>query len=169
MAFDWKKVGQKVADVAPMLGTALGGPAGAALGAIVASTLGTANNPDEVLAKLQADPDALLRIKELEQQERDSIRSHTLAMAQAELADQQQARQVHKDHWMPAALTIALAVMISLISTGLFFVIVPESSKEVLFLIVGQLLGAFSTGVAFWLGSSRSSMDKNRLIGGLTR
>ena len=169
MGIDWKKVGRQIADAAPMLGTALGGPAGAAIGAIVASTLGTANDPAEVMAKLQADPQSLMRLKELEQQERDSIRAHTLAMAQAELADQQQARAVHKDHWMPSALTIGLAAMVSLVTAGLFFVAVPDSSKEVLFLIVGQLLGAFGTGVAFWLGSSRSSADKNKLLGSFTK
>ena len=50
---DWAAIGRKVADAAPLLGTALGGPAGAALGALVASTLGTASNPAEVMKKLQ--------------------------------------------------------------------------------------------------------------------
>ena len=38
---DWKALGRKVANFAPVLGTALGGPAGGAIGAIVAQTLGT--------------------------------------------------------------------------------------------------------------------------------
>lgn len=169
MALDWKKVGRQIADAAPMLGTALGGPAGAAIGAIVASTLGTANDPGEVMAKLQTDPSALIRLKELEHQERDSIRAHTLALAQAELADQQQARAVHKDHWMPSALTIGLAAMVTLVTAALIFFPIPDSSKEVLFLIVGQLLGAFGTGVAFWLGSSRSSSEKNKILEAATK
>jgi hypothetical protein len=169
MAFDWKAVGRRVADAAPMLGTALGGPAGAAIGAIVASTLGTANNPEEVMARLQADPEALMRLKELEQLEQDSIRQHTLAMAQAELADQQQARAVHKEHWMPSVLTLGLAAMVSLIVLGLMFVAVPDNSKEVLFYLAGQVVTAFLTAVAFWLGSSRSSSDKNRVIESITK
>lgn len=164
MAFDWKQIGRQVADAAPMLGAALGGPGGAAIGALVASALGTGNNPAEVAAALQADPQALVRLKELEQQERDNLRSYTLELAKAEMLDQQQARAMHKDHWMPSALTLVLAVVIGLICAGLFFVVVPDTSKEVLYLIVGQLLGAFSTAVAFWLGSSRSSAEKNTLI-----
>lgn len=167
MAFDWKQIGRQIADSAPMLGAALGGPGGAAIGAIVASTLGTGNNPAEVAAALNADPQALVRLKELEQQERDNLRSHALEMAKAEMLDQQQARAMHKDHWMPSVLTLVLAVVIGLISAGLFFVVVPDTSKEVLYLIVGQLLGAFSTAVAFWLGSSRSSTEKNRIIGAM--
>ena len=166
MAVDWKKVGRHIADAAPMLGTALGGPAGAAIGAIVASTLGTANDPAEVLAKLEADPQSLMRLKELEQQEREQIRTHTLEMARSEMLDQQQARATHKDHWMPSALTILLATMVTLTGVALVFVAVPEGSKEVLFLLVGQLLGAFMTAVSFWLGSSRSSAEKSKIIGG---
>ena len=161
---EWSEIGRKVADAAPLLGVALGGPAGAAIGALVASTLGTAGNPAEVLKKLQADPAAMIRMQELEQQERESLRGHVLGIAQAELADQQQARLVHKDHWMPSALTILLAMMVAAITGGMMFFTVPVESKEVLFLVVGQLLGAFATAVAFWLGSSRSSADKNKLL-----
>lgn len=71
---DWAAIGRKVADAAPLLGTALGGPAGAALGALVASTLGTAGSPAEVMKKLQTDPAAFIRVQELEQQERESLR-----------------------------------------------------------------------------------------------
>jgi len=169
MPLDWKTVGRHIADAAPILGTALGGPAGGAIGAIVASTLGTANDPEAVMEKLKADPQSLIRIKEIEQEERNSLRQHALEMARAELADMQQARTTHKDHWMPSVLTIALALMVSLVSLGLFFVTVPDTSKEALFLIVGQLLGAFGTGVAFWLGSSRSSAEKNKLIGSMSK
>lgn len=170
---EWSDLGKRLVNLAPMIGTALGGPAGATIGAIVASTLGTNPTPEEVAKKLQGDPQAVLELKRLELKERDSIRSHVLELAkvdmatsQAEMQDQQQARTVHKDHWMPSALTIILAIMV----VGVFLAIltqqVQENQKEVVFYLVGQVVTAFLTAVAFWLGSSRSSQQKDKLIGG---
>ncbi|MCK9239402.1 hypothetical protein [Desulfocurvus sp.] len=72
---DWKDVGRAVARVAPVLAGVLGGPVGAvagAAGALVASWLGTEADPQAVQAALAADPQAMIRLKELElaQQER---------------------------------------------------------------------------------------------------
>ena len=161
---DWAAIGRKVADAAPLLGTALGGPAGAALGALVASTLGTAGSPAEVMKKLQTDPAAFIRVQELEQQERESLRGYVLEMAKAEMQDQQQAREVHKDHWMPALLTLILAAMVSGMTWGLFVFAIPTDAKDVIFFIVGQVFTAFLTAVAFWLGSSKSSNEKNKML-----
>lgn len=161
---DWAAIGRKVADAAPLLGTALGGPLGSTLGALVASTLGTASNPAEVMKKLQTDPAAFIRVQELEQQERESLRGYVLEMAKAEMADQQQAREVHKDHWMPALLTLILAAMVSGMTWGLFVFEIPPDAKDVIFFIVGQVFTAFLTAVAFWLGSSKSSNEKNRML-----
>lgn len=168
---DWTKVGQRLADIAPMLGTVVGGPAGTAIGSVIAATLGTANNPEAVLAEIKNNPEAALKLKELEHAERASIRAQALAMAQnevnlagLEMADQQQARTTHKDHWMPALLTIALSVMVSTMTYMIFTIAVPESSKEVAFFIVGQIMTAFLTAVAFWLGSSRSSQVAQKAL-----
>ena len=66
---DWKDVGKFVAKAAPVLGGVLGGPAGAAAGAagnLVASALGAEPEPEKVHAAIEADPEALVKIKELE-------------------------------------------------------------------------------------------------------
>lgn len=165
---DWAAVAKRLADVAPMLGTVVGGPAGGAIGAVIASTLGTNNDPKAVLAKLSTDPEAMVKIQQLENEERDSLRKHALGMATVELADVQQARSTHKDHWMPALLTILLTFMIASVTYGLMTLVVPPDSKEVLFFLVGQLTGAFMTAITFWLGSSRSSAVKTKMMGGST-
>lgn len=174
-SISWTDVGKKVADFAPLLGTALGGPAGAALGAIVASTLGTGASASEVLAAVTTDPTTLAKLKELEYNDKAALRGHVLGMAQndtelakAEMLDQQQARTAHKDHWMPSALTMLLALMTSAVTYGVLTIEVPGGSKEVAFFIVGQILTAFITAVSFWLGSSRSSLVKDKLLGDRT-
>mgnify|MGYP004707857715 CR=1 FL=1 len=62
----WSKVTEFLGGNARVIGALLGGPAGAAVGTLVSSALGVDNNPDAVYAKLQADPAALARVRELE-------------------------------------------------------------------------------------------------------
>jgi hypothetical protein len=61
---DWKDIASTVGKAAPILGTLLGGPAGAAVGSIIASALGTGNDPAEVERAIAADPQALLKLRE---------------------------------------------------------------------------------------------------------
>ena len=82
----------------------------------------------------------------------------------AYLADRQQARTTHRDHWMPWVLTMTLAVMVGLMVWALFKTPTPPENREVVYLIAGQLIGAFSTAVAYWLGSSRGSAMKQEDI-----
>lgn len=63
---DWGRIAGVVADAAPLLGGLLGGPAGAAAGGIVAAALGVEAEPDAVARAIQADPEAALRLREIE-------------------------------------------------------------------------------------------------------
>ena len=58
----WAKVGRALKAVAPLVGTALAGPAGAAIGTLLANRLGVDDNPDIVARAIEADPDAAERI-----------------------------------------------------------------------------------------------------------
>ena len=62
MSFDWKSV---VGTVAPVLGTALGGPFGGLAGKMIQDALGV-DNEDAMVQELQANPDALVKLKEVE-------------------------------------------------------------------------------------------------------
>ena len=63
---NWKDIGAAIGNAAPMVGGLLGGPAGAAIGSVVAATLGVENTPDGVSSALKNNPDALVRIQELQ-------------------------------------------------------------------------------------------------------
>ena len=62
----WDKVLELIGDAAPVVGTMLGGPAGAAVGGLVAKALGVDNTPEAIEEALKNNPDALVRLKELE-------------------------------------------------------------------------------------------------------
>jgi len=67
-----------ISKVSPVLGSALGGPAGGAVGLLISKVLGVdLKKPDEVKNIIDNDPDSLNKLKELEMQ----------------LSDMQQARE----------------------------------------------------------------------------
>ena len=85
--FDWKQLGQAVAKVgAPLLGTVLGGPAGGAIGTVVGNMLGAedAENPEKIMAAIQADPEAAKKLIEFQMQQQVKLQELALAKAQAE-------------------------------------------------------------------------------------
>lgn len=63
---DWKALGTKVADAAPILGTLLGGPQGAIVGSWIAKKFGTDNNPESILETLNKDAEWAFKLKQLE-------------------------------------------------------------------------------------------------------
>lgn len=69
---DWSSLKSVISSVAPVLGGAIGGPAGGLLGSLIASKLGVPANPDDVAVALQ-NPDALLKLKEIEQEQQASL------------------------------------------------------------------------------------------------
>ena len=83
---DWGKVGQAVADAAPLLGGVLLGPAGAVGGKLIAAALGTKEDPDAVAAAIQADPNALVKIKQIEADNALALQQVTLQAETARLA-----------------------------------------------------------------------------------
>lgn len=63
---NWSDIKEIVAKAAPVAGTLLGGPAGGAIGALIASTLGVEGDPAAVDAMLRTNPDAALKLREME-------------------------------------------------------------------------------------------------------
>ncbi len=60
----------------------------------------------------------------------------------------------------------------SLITAGFFLVLlflvkyaIPTENKDLIYIVIGALIGAFGTIVNYEWGSSRSSAEKNELIG----
>ena len=73
---NWKSVSATVGKFAPVVGTALGGPAGAAIGTMVAAALGVADSPDAVDLAIKNDPQAALKLREFELANDQHIRDH---------------------------------------------------------------------------------------------
>lgn len=128
---DWKDVASAVGKAAPLLGTLLGGPAGGAVGGMIASALGVGNNPSDVQVALATNPDAAVKLKEIEAKRQVDLQQLVADQAKAEMAAAtQNASDVNKtmqaeaasEHWptygwRPAiGFSVALAVTLSVLT-----------------------------------------------------
>ena len=62
----WDKIKELIGDSAPIVGGLLGGPAGVAVGGLISKALGVENNASAIEKELINNPDAFLKLKELE-------------------------------------------------------------------------------------------------------
>jgi hypothetical protein len=183
MTMDWKEVGAKVVDFAPLLGTLLGGPIGTAAGGLVkllANELGLKSEeatPDAFMKIIEADPNAVLKFKEFEMAHKIEIQKLVIEEDRIFLQDRQDARhrQVESEKatgkrdynlyvlaWMVVGLFFTLVGM-------LMFIILPEANVGP----VNQLFGAMATGfgmvLSYFFGSSKGSAQKTELLAGNNR
>ena len=117
----------------------------------------TGKSGNEALEALQFDPKLALDF-------RKAVMDVEADLDKAYLQDVQHARETHREHWMPWMLTLTLAGMVVLLVGALFALPTPPENREVVYLIAGQLIGAFGTAVAYWLGSSRGSAQKQTFL-----
>jgi hypothetical protein len=82
MGDTWDKVKSGLSAFAPVLGTALGGPGGAAIGTLVAEVLGTDDKPESMAKALEnVTPDQRARLLEIQENNRTELQKLTLQKA----------------------------------------------------------------------------------------
>lgn len=180
---NWSDIGNAVGRAAPIVGTLLGGPAGAAVGALVANALNVSNDPDAVNAALAASPDALVRIQELQvnarvQLEQLAVQIETTriqaagAQYSAEAADRDSARQLAAKQPNDVVRPILTFIMLG----GSLFVVVavligwatdaikdPVASLTV-GMVLGLWLGMTKEVMGFWFGMTKESQRQSAAI-----
>lgn len=164
---DWKQVGNAAISVgAPLLGGALFGPAGAAVGSIIAGKLGISpeSTPEQVMAAITGDPDAALKLREIETTHVERLQELENEKLRIETADVQSARNVHQHHWMPSAITMVMCAMFGAIVGALFIWAIPGENKDIVVYMAGQVSGILTSCVTYWVGSTRASANKDSLI-----
>lgn len=167
----WKDVGRMAAKTAPILAGALGGPAGAiasAAGSLLASFLGQEPEPEAVAEALR-DPATMLRLRELEAQERARLLEWQAKQVETDLANVRDARRrevaLAKAGHGAAWATTAVALIVTAGFFAMLRVVLgqPEVSEAAL-LLLGSLGTAFGAVVNYYLGSSLGSSQKNRML-----
>jgi hypothetical protein len=169
---DWKDIASTVGKFAPLVGTALGGPAGAAVGAIVSAALGTPNTPDAVSQALQVDPAAAMKLAEIEkdrtlgiqqlivQSEANRLASETAALQAVNATMQVEDKS---DHWPSYSWRPFCGFVFGIMFGGVYFVLplcklpVPVVPFEA-WAAMGGVLGVAS----FFRGRMQASGDADK-------
>lgn len=175
---DWASIGKLIGTAAPIVGTAIGGPAGAAIGSLVAGVLGVENTPDSVAEAIKADPNIVVKLKELE------FKAHELDVKAVEVArqaeleelrikleDVQSARSRQVEHEKVTGKTdVNLYLLAWTIVLGFFalvcasiFVEIKDSTGTV-FMLMGTMATGFGMVLQYFFGSSKGSVEKSAQI-----
>ena len=157
-------IGKTVAEFAPMLGGLLGGPAGAGVGSLIASAFGVENKPDAIQAAIKNDPNAAVKLREVELQNKADLERITLETTKVELLDKQQARTIHQHSIMPALIVSVLTVGLIAFITALMLLDIPEANVRLIDTLFGSYLTAWLGSLTYFTGTTRSSADKTHSI-----
>lgn len=180
---DWKSIGKALGTTAPVIGTLLGGPAGGAVGALVASALGTSNDPDSVSAALAASPDALAKVQELQinakvqlqqltvQAEQNRLQAESAQFA-SEVADRDSARQLAakqpNDFVRPLIAMVLLLGglgMVVAVFTGFSESVMTNTTAAVtLGTLMGFWFNELKQVMSFYFGSTKDSSKQTNDI-----
>ena len=157
-----------LAQFAPMVAGWIAGPkaeANAQKAIDIAKKVLPGTPDDQLAAAFAANPDKALEFQKLASDQ------HT-AMMNAVLADIQDARKTmvglagmgSRLAWGAAVVSALIVITNAVMGYMIFAGEIPPSNRETAMLYVGNMLGALSAVVAFWLGSSMSSVQKTDMI-----
>lgn len=176
-------VGKIVAKAAPLLGGALAGPAGAAIGSIVAAKFGgDIIDPQDLIARIDADPQAQVKLLEIQSNNEVELQRIYMVMAEnqlkydylnieSEYKDRDSARQKEaalaqagKRDNTPAILAYVLTLGVFASLYYLFTHEVPNDNKELIVSIISALATVWIGAMAYYHGSSSGSRSKDNLL-----
>jgi len=173
MSFDWKNI---VKTVAPVLGTALGGPAGGAALSILSQTiLGKTGGTEEELAAVIAGglkPEVMLALKQADLNFKIEMRKLDVEEERIAVDNTKDARgreikiaeSGKKDYTQQVLAYIAIVGFFGVIY-ALFAKVVPEGFQRDAFLIMlGTLAKIVGDLYNYYFGSSKGSEQKTSLI-----
>lgn len=166
---EWTKI---IATVAPWIGTAIGGPLGGMAVEAAANALGLSDKTVEAVksAVMGASPETLLALKEADQNfalQMQSLGFQNIKDLEAiAAADRDSARKMQMENksFMPAVITAGVLSSFAGTLVALLFVPIPDANRDLIIYMIGQLSGFAGSAVAFWLGTTRQSEEKTRML-----
>ncbi len=170
----WDDIKPWLAKIAPMLGTAIGGPLGGAAGAIVSSALGAKDaSPESLAAAIKTGAltgEQMLALKKAEQdfQIQMTALGYKDAEALAELdfkdRDSARAREIAVRDKTPMILAATYTVGFFAILARMLVKGVPKDGGEALLILLGALAAGSAQVLSYYFGSSSSSAAKDVML-----
>ena len=105
---DWGDIKNVIGKAAPLLGTVVGGPAGGMVGSLLASAFGVQNEPDAIHAAIKANPEAAVRLREIELDDKTELERFAMQNAanilaadttRIESVNETMRQELHAESW----------------------------------------------------------------------
>ena len=156
--------------VAPVLATAIAGPAGGAAVGWLADKLGIPDATVEGITEaLSNNPEMTMKLKELDLEyakmdaaDRDSARKAYAAVATSEYATK-------LDKAVVPILALGTVGLSFFLIGVLIFINVPQDQQQMVIFALGFITGSAGQVLSFYFGSSQGSKDKTKEIEGLMK
>lgn len=163
---------------APLLGSVIGGPAGAAVSGLVASVFDAdPEDPQDLMNKIQNDPKASEKLMELQMKHKERLEELKLEEGRIaldaekmRLEDVQSAREREKAIVERTGKKDINLYVLAWVVVGGFFVLTGIlmfkgiGNNPVLDILFGGLVSGFATVLGYFFGSSKGSADKTGLM-----
>lgn len=180
---NWSDLKGIIGKAAPILGTLVGGPAGAAVGGLIAEGLGVDSTPDAVSDALLKNPDAYVKLQEIEANNKVQLQQLTVTAEQnrlaasnqqfaAEAADRDSARRFASTQptdktrqILTYALTALIAGMLFMIFSGFAESMLKDNvSSLTVGTVLGYMFNEYKQVLAFWFGSTKDQSAQSTQI-----
>ena len=142
--------------IAPIIGKMLGGSKGEEAAehvADIARKVTGIGDIDKAVSAIHTDPRFRAEfLTQMNQQEE--------VMTGLFLKDVQHAREQHKHSIMPSVIVIALTLMVAAMGAAMFYSAIPEENQTLANILFGAVLAKWADSIAYWVGSSRGSAEK---------
>lgn len=157
---------QVIGTVAPLLGTALGGPFGGLAGALLAKSLGTNDPKAQEAAIVSTDPEVLLQLRQAENELKQHMDDNKITEEQLHFADTANARAMQISTHDSTPRYLAYFITIGFFATLGYLIVYgkPTTGGDVMLVMVGALGTAWASIIQFFYGSSAGSAAKTDVI-----
>lgn len=160
--------------LAPMLGTALGGPLGGAAASFIADKLGLQEKTIEAVTdalnsgKLTPDQIASVKLAEIDFQK--FCKQNAIDLERVHADDRNSARDMLKTtrSYVPATLTFGITIGYFVVLLGMMLKQFEVADSQVMLIMLGQLGTAWGVTIAFWFGTTSGSAAKTELLANST-
>ena len=169
---DWKDL---VKSVAPVLGTALGGPLGGlATKAISTALFGKDTSLEgaelerKIMQAINTDPDALLKLKQADQEFDTRMRELDIDVMRISTADRANARDMAIKTTLVPQIVLAAIYVVGFM--GVLYIVfsgnltLTSDQKDIAMYLLGILSAGLLQMMNFFFGSSSGSQAKNNLL-----
>ena len=152
--------------VAPLIGTALGGPFGGLAGSLLSKALGTSDPKAMEAAITSTDPDILLKLKQADNEFQEHLKQLGIDEQKLAFDDTANARAREVSVHDKTPMILAFSITVGFFS-ALGFMLwngKPAVGGDALLVMLGSLGTAWAAIVSYYFGSSAGSADKSAAI-----